>query len=78
MFKPFPAGGGRLDYFRLGERAVEVTQRAMRLAGVNEPQTILDLPSGHGRVMRTLKGPALVSKVSEPAAASGRSYWLIW
>ena len=30
------------------------------------------------RVIRIVTGPSEVSKVSAPAAASGRSYWLIW
>jgi hypothetical protein len=29
-------------------------------------------------VMATVNGPSVVSKVSRPREASGRSYWLIW
>ena len=30
------------------------------------------------RVIPVVNGPSLVSNVSVPAEASGRSYWLIW
>ena len=55
MIRQPPQAVDRKEYFRLGRRAVEVLRRAMRLVGADEPKTILDLPSGHGRVMRNLE-----------------------
>jgi methyltransferase family protein len=55
MIRLPPQGGGRAEYFKLGRKAIEVVRRAMRMCEADEPSTILDLPSGHGRVMRMLK-----------------------
>jgi hypothetical protein len=50
-----PFGGGREQYFALGEEAVQIIQSTIRAVGADDPRTILDLPSGHGRVMRMLR-----------------------
>ena len=50
-----PFGGGLEQYFALGEEAVKVIRGAMDVVGNGEPRSILDLPCGHGRVMRMLK-----------------------
>jgi SAM-dependent methyltransferase len=43
------------NYFRWGLAALSYIQRALSLADGIEPKSILDLPSGHGRVLRMLK-----------------------
>jgi CBS domain-containing protein/SAM-dependent methyltransferase len=49
-------GGLRGPYVLAGTTAVMLIRRAMALAGVqNAPEAILDLPCGHGRVMRVLR-----------------------
>lgn len=50
-----PLGGGREQYFELGDEAVRIMRRTLRAAGLDDPGNILDLPCGHGRVLRTLK-----------------------
>jgi SAM-dependent methyltransferase len=46
---------GREQYFALGEEAVQIIQSTIRAVGAGEPGTVLDLPCGHGRVLRSLK-----------------------
>jgi len=46
---------GRERYFDFGKMALDVIRHAFLLAGKHRPERILDLPSGHGRVLRTLK-----------------------
>lgn len=49
-------GGLRGPYVLAGTTAVVLIRKAMALAGVeNAPEAILDLPCGHGRVMRVLR-----------------------
>jgi SAM-dependent methyltransferase len=50
-----PLGGGRKQYFALGEEAARIIQNSMRAAGAGPPRTILDFGCGHGRVLRMLK-----------------------
>jgi SAM-dependent methyltransferase len=50
-----PLGGGRKQYFALGEEAVKIAQATMRGVGAGPPRAILDLGCGHGRVLRMLK-----------------------
>ena len=42
-------------YFRLAKVALRCVQFTLLLTGRPAPETILDLPSGHGRVLRILK-----------------------
>jgi len=42
-------------YFELGASALRAVRVALLAAGKEEPQRILDFPSGHGRVLRMLK-----------------------
>ncbi len=42
-------------YFVWGDVTVQLIERAMALAGVGEPRSILDLPCGHGRVLRAFR-----------------------
>jgi SAM-dependent methyltransferase len=42
-------------YWELGESAVQAIRLSLQAAEQPDPQNILDLPSGHGRVLRTLK-----------------------
>jgi hypothetical protein len=42
-------------YFTWGEEAVRLVEDARSLAALPPPRRILDFPSGHGRVLRTLK-----------------------
>ena len=54
----FSAGRrGLAEYFYCGRSAVECTQRALDAASISPQQVqhILDLPCGHGRVLRYLK-----------------------
>jgi len=39
-------------YFIVGREALETVERFMILVGVDKPASILDLPCGHGRVLR--------------------------
>jgi SAM-dependent methyltransferase len=49
-------GGLRGPYLLAGVSALKLLRKAMALAGMGEPpRTILDLPCGHGRVMRVLR-----------------------
>ncbi|MCC7275123.1 MAG: class I SAM-dependent methyltransferase [Alphaproteobacteria bacterium] len=43
------------QYFRVGEAALRAVVRAMLLAEKTDLASILDLPCGHGRVLRTLR-----------------------
>jgi CBS domain-containing protein/SAM-dependent methyltransferase len=47
--------GLRGKYLIAGAEALVCIRRAMDEAGFGDPRTILDLPSGHGRVMRFLR-----------------------
>jgi SAM-dependent methyltransferase len=42
-------------YLRQGARGLACIRRAMERSGKNDPRTVLDLPCGHGRVLRHLK-----------------------
>ena len=42
-------------YFVVGEHAMEAIARFMKLVDLPEPRAILDLPCGHGRVLRFLR-----------------------
>ena len=42
-------------YYGVGLRAIDHIKATMRAVGKTEPQRILDLPCGHGRVLRFLK-----------------------
>ena len=42
-------------YFPLGSQALDVIQRLLGVVGLTNLTTILDLPSGHGRVLRYLR-----------------------
>jgi SAM-dependent methyltransferase len=55
MIKWPPLGGGRKQYFAIGEEAVKIIQNTMRAVGAGPPRTILDFGCGHGRVLRVLK-----------------------
>jgi SAM-dependent methyltransferase len=49
-------GGMRGPYVLAGTTAIVLIRKAMALAGVQDaPEAILDLPCGHGRVMRVLR-----------------------
>ena len=50
-----PLGGGRKQYFELGEEAAQIIQDIIRAVGAGDPGTILDYACGHGRVLRMLK-----------------------
>jgi SAM-dependent methyltransferase len=54
--------GDSEHYFRVGASALQCISLALEAANVGDPATILDLPCGHGRVMRFLKAafPAAV------------------
>lgn len=46
--------GNNAHYFSVGADAVKCIQRAVRLSGA-QVRTILDLPCGHGRVLRAIR-----------------------
>lgn len=50
-------GGNEEHYFNVGESALRCIQRGLSIAGVRreEVRRILDLPCGHGRVLRFIK-----------------------
>ena len=48
-------GGEPTHYLRVGRAALGYIAQAQRAAGLPAPERILDLPCGHGRVMRFLK-----------------------
>jgi SAM-dependent methyltransferase len=50
MYRGYPE-----HYFSLGRDAVRSLRIAMRVARKGEVSSVLDCPSGHGRVLRTLK-----------------------
>src|SRR4029453_1584213 len=47
--------GGEAHYFGVGADALKLVRQAMSLAGKENISSILDLPCGHGRVLRYLK-----------------------
>lgn len=47
--------GAEEDYFTIGRRAVDLMLFALRLCGRQSYHEVLDLPCGHGRVMRWLQ-----------------------
>jgi len=47
--------GNRGGYFNLGRIGLQCVRRALQLTGRDNVSAILDLPSGHGRVLRFLK-----------------------
>jgi SAM-dependent methyltransferase len=47
--------GNREHYFEVAQSALECARLALIAAGKDEVQSILDLPCGHGRVLRKLK-----------------------
>jgi SAM-dependent methyltransferase len=47
--------GNLAHYFRVGRSALKCVRLALLAAGKTEVRNILDLPCGHGRVLRTLK-----------------------
>ncbi len=49
------ASGPPERYWELGESALRAIRLSLQAAGQPKPRSILDLPSGHGRVLRTLK-----------------------
>jgi hypothetical protein len=51
MWRTWPQG-----HFEIGVSALECISRALAAATVT-PRSILDLPCGHGRVCRMLRGP---------------------
>src|SRR5690349_8568241 len=48
-------GGDPERYFKVGQSAIDFIQPALRATGLPAPERILDLPCGHGRVLRFLK-----------------------
>ena len=46
--------GKGAHYYRVGLSAVECIEEALVAAGINSPTNVLDLPCGHGRVLRFL------------------------
>ncbi len=42
-------------YFVVGHDALNTVERFMRLVGIDNPESLLDLPCGHGRVLRFLR-----------------------
>jgi SAM-dependent methyltransferase len=42
-------------YFTVGRQALDTVERFMTLVGLENPRSILDLPCGHGRVLRFLR-----------------------
>jgi SAM-dependent methyltransferase len=55
MIRYPPLGGGRKQYFALAEEVVKIIRWALRAVDADEPGSILDYPSGHGRVLRMLR-----------------------
>jgi SAM-dependent methyltransferase len=47
--------GAEANYFAIGERALELIKMAGQLCNRPDYQNILDLPCGHGRVMRWIR-----------------------
>ena len=64
--------GKREHYFSVGREALRIVDDALAVAEVPPPSTILDLPSGYGRVLRMLKaafpGASLTACDTNPAA----------
>lgn len=54
MIEPVPEG--RDHYFRVGRSALDAVGLALLAAGAAAPRRVLDLPCGHGRVLRVLRG----------------------
>lgn len=51
-------------YFDVGRSALSCVQRALQIAGRPAPSSILDLPCGHGRVMRFLRAVYPQAKIT--------------
>lgn len=51
-------------YFDVGRSALQCVQRALKIAGRPAPRSILDLPCGHGRVMRFLRAVYPQAKIT--------------
>ena len=47
-------GGNKIHYFGVGQSALHCIRLAMQAAGIENFKNILDLPCGHGRVLRHL------------------------
>ena len=47
--------GNRTGYFKTAASCLRCVELAMQAAGMERPTSILDLPCGHGRVLRMLK-----------------------
>ena len=47
--------GGADQYFHWGSQAIKTIERFLTFTGLHEVKTILDLPSGYGRVLRYLR-----------------------
>lgn len=48
-------GLSALSYFAVGADALSLIRQSLLLAGIREPESILDLPCGHGRVLRWMR-----------------------
>lgn len=48
-------GLGALSYFAVGADALSLVRQSLLLAGTRHPEAVLDLPCGHGRVLRWLR-----------------------
>ncbi len=48
-------GLSALSYFAVGADALSLIRQSLLLVGVTEPQSVLDLPCGHGRVLRWVR-----------------------
>ena len=56
--------GNIAHYLGVGQSALRCIQGALALVGAAEPRRILDLPCGHGRVLRTLRAAYPESEVT--------------
>ncbi len=56
--------GNSEHYFSVGRSALLNIRCALQLAGASPPKRVLDLPCGHGRVMRTLKAEFADAEIS--------------
>lgn len=59
--------GDENHYFSVGAEALRLVRQALAAVDAPEPQTILDLPCGHGRILRYLRAawPAAEISVSD-------------
>lgn len=48
-------GLGALSYFAVGADALSLIRQSLLLTGTAEPRSVLDLPCGHGRVLRWMR-----------------------